>query len=126
MPFRDVVVGGLRRIQQGVFGIGDPHDNLSSPHAVIGDTKKEGGHYAFHEGDLFTPGTGNWVFEPAYETPLSTIWGMGFLRVPNTFNPIQPQIVYTQPKVVVNGIGGQIAGQMALQPLLVDAPEQGG
>lgn len=72
----------------------------------------------YFEGDLFTPGAQNWVYEPVLErTPLQTTWGRGFLRTPNFFDPIQPPQVYSNPNVFTNGIGGLVAGQMALQPL---------
>lgn len=72
----------------------------------------------FFEGDLFTPGAQNYVYEPVFErTPLQTIWGAGFLRTPNTFSPIQSPQVWSQPNVFTNGIGGLVAGQLVLQPL---------
>lgn len=50
--------------------------------------------YEFTAGDLFEPGTGNWVFMPPWETPINTTWGHGFALVhqPKTshiFGPIQ-------------------------------------
>lgn len=124
-PF-NIIAGGLNQVKQGIFGTGSPASQLSSPSEVIGETRAEGGVYAFHEGDLFTPGAGNWVLEPSQETPLATVWGHGFLRVPNTFNPLQPPQLYANPNVATNGIGGSIAGQMIFQPLMEPAPEQGG
>lgn len=112
-----VVGGGLSRIFQGVFGVGSPASQLSSPDQVKGENAAEGGVYNFHEGDLFTPGTSNWVMDPSHETALMTVWGHAFLRSPNTFNPIQPVQVYANPTAVLNGIGGPVAGQLALQPL---------
>jgi hypothetical protein len=116
-------VAGLDRILQGVFGVGDANDQLSSPGYVV----RRPGLYNYHEGDLFTPGTGNWVFEPPFETPLNTIWGHAFLRTPNMFSPVQPPQIMSNPNITVNGIGGQIAGQIIFQPLLdpAHAPEQG-
>lgn len=119
-------VAGLGRIMSGVFGMGSPASQLSSPAQVEGENGP-GAFYAFHEGDLFQPGTGNWVFEPSLETPLNTIWGHAFLRTPNTFNPVQPPQIYSNPNITVNGLGGPIAGQIIFQPLIdpTTAPEQG-
>lgn len=122
----EIISGGLRTVFQGVFGRGDANDQLSSPEYVGGQTRQSGGVYHMHEGDLFTPGTGNWVLDPSQETALQTVWGHAFLRVPNVFNPIHPQIVFSDPTVVTNGLAGLIAGQMVMQPLIVPAPEQGG
>lgn len=117
-----IKTGGLTRIFQGIFGIGSPAPDTSSPAAVV----HSGTPYMFYEGDLFEPGTGNWVFEPFQDLPLMTIWGNGFLRVPNTFNPTQPPQVMSSPTLTPNGIGGLVAGQVAFQPLSKPTPEQGG
>lgn len=109
------VSGANVRIRLGSFGIGTP---ISGSEAVAGGNAASIYHY--HEGDLFTPGSGNWVFEPNFELPLVTIWGNAFLRRPNTFNPLQTQQLYAQPNVVPNGIGGLQAGQMDLEPLSFD------
>jgi hypothetical protein len=109
-----VYTSGLFRILQGAFGLGSVESQLSSPAAVGGQR----GFYHFHEGDIFEPGTGNYVLDPTFETPLMTTWGHAFLRTPNTFNPLQPPQIYSNANVTVGGIGGPIAGQMALQPLL--------
>jgi len=116
----------MGRILAGAFGFGSPNSQLSSPSQVIGDTKAEGGVYYMHEGDLFTPGTGNWVLDATFETPTDTIWGHAFLRTPNTFKVSQPPQVYSNPTVVTDGLGGPLAGQIILQPLMEPAPEQGG
>jgi len=120
-PSENVITGGLVRIFQGAFGIGDAGDELSSSAQVGGQR----GIYHFHEGDLFTPGTGNWVLDPSLEVPLNTIWGNAFLRTPNTFNPIQPPQVYANQTVSTVGLGGLVAGQIIFQPLQEPAPEQG-
>jgi hypothetical protein len=74
--------------------------------------------YTYFEGDVFTNGALHYVYEPRFErTPIVTMWGQGFLRTPNTFLAFQPPQVWSNPNVVTNGIGGIVAGQMALQPL---------
>lgn len=108
------VTGANTRIMAGVFGVGQ---------AVTPPIPSEGsgfdGIYNYHEGDIFTPGAMNWVFEPTTELPLYAIWGKAFTRIANTFNPIQPPQIYAQPHVVTSGMGGLQAGQLELQPLLV-------
>lgn len=108
------ISGANIRIQMGEFGVGAPISNLSAfvnPFAVPAI-------YFFHEGDLFTPGSQNWVFEPTTELPLVTIWGNAFLRRPNTFAPFQPPQVWAQPNVFINGIGGLQTGTVEMEPLL--------
>jgi hypothetical protein len=106
------VTGGIVRIITGLFGTGDTrgvaqvNPNASTPI------------YRYHEGDVFLPGTGNWVFEPGFELPMQTIWGNAFLRKPNTFNPLQVPQLYSNPTVVNNGLGGLQAGIMQLEPLI--------
>lgn len=109
------VVGSNTRIRMGIFGNGSP----AYAFADVDPTDKSGGIYSYHEGALFTPGAENFVFEPNFELPMQTIWGRGFIRNPNVFSPIQPQQVYSQPQISINGLGGIISGQMALQPLLM-------
>jgi hypothetical protein len=105
------------RIAMGEFGVGNPFSgNLSAFVNPVG----EPGLYFYHEGDIFTPGAQNWVFEPSTELPLQTIWGMAFLRKPNTFNPLQPPQVYAQPTVKNSGLGGLQAGSIELEPLLYE------
>jgi hypothetical protein len=73
--------------------------------------------YNYHEGDLFTPGTGNFVFEINLELPLVTIWGNAFLRTPNVFNPYQPPPIIMQNNVTQGGLGGLQAGGIQFEPL---------
>lgn len=81
-------------------------------------TRKAQPFYQYHIGDLFTPGTQNFVFEPTTElTPLTTIWGNAFLSKPNAWPVTQPPQQWAPYNKYVNGIGGLIAGQYALQPL---------
>lgn len=107
--------GAMSLLRAGLFGVATPQNQLSSQ--ILLAPGHGASVYSFHEGDLFTPGTQNYVFDYPWELPMGTIWGHGFLRTPNTFNPLQPQQLYSNPNVVINGIGGLIAGQMALQPL---------
>lgn len=111
---RDTNTGALSRIVRGLFGSANPASFSSSSEVVTPGPKAL---YHYHEGDVFTPGTGNYVFDYPFEFPLQTIWGIGFLRRPNTFSPLQPQQIEAVPNVVINGIGGLIAGQIATQPL---------
>jgi len=117
------IQGSLAEIMRCAFGCGSPANQLSSPNEVLGIF---GNLYQLHEGDLFTPGTGNWVLDPAFDTPLMAIWGHGSNRQPNTFNPFQPVQVIQTNTLTLQGMGGLIAGQMALAPLREPAPEQGG
>ena len=116
VPTTNTQSGGMNRILAGLFGVSNPRTNSSAQVAVPG--KKALYHY--HEGDLFTPGTENYVFDYPFEFPLQTIWGIAFLRRPNVFNPLQPNQVYSNPNVVINGIGGLIAGQLVTQPIETD------
>ena len=109
------VSGANIRIRQGVFGVGNPAFTFADVDPNAGT-----GIYNYHEGDLFTPGAGNFVFEPTFELPIETLWGFGFIRNPNTFSPLQQPQVFSPPTVVNNGIGGLVAGQIALQPLIED------
>jgi len=104
--------GAISRIMAGLFGTGNPRDN-SSDQVVV--PKSRTGYYHFHEGDVFTPGTQNYVFEPATENPVQTIWGRGFLY-PATPWPVEqePQVM-SYPTVQINGIGGVVAGQFVGQ-----------
>jgi hypothetical protein len=123
-----VPAGGFRQLLTALFGFGSPESGLKSkplqPVSIStvpgagGGGNENAGLYTYHEGDLFNPGAMNYVFEPQTELPLQTIWGFGFLRRPNTFNPIQPPQVWANPTTQMNGIGGIEAGQFALQPLL--------
>jgi hypothetical protein len=106
------VSGSNVRIRSGEFGSGSP------AYAFETDGRPSAGIYSYHEGDLFSPGSGNWVFEPNFELPLITVWGKGFIRNPNTFNPYQMPQIWSQPRVVQNGLGGPIAGDVMLQGLI--------
>jgi hypothetical protein len=113
--------GALSRVMAGVFGTGGPGTDSSSEVRPAGDSmpnRTPTGFYHFHEGDVFTPGTANYVFEPTLElTPVTPVWGHAFLRRPNSFSPLQPSQSMSYPNVQINGIGGIVAGQFVLQPL---------
>jgi hypothetical protein len=110
----NVVTGGNRGFQQQ-----SPQGSPISGDQLVGGLGTTP-LYQYHEGDLFTPGTGNWVFELNLELPMVTIWGNAFLRTPNTFNPYQPPPLIMQPTVVQAGIGGLQAGGIQFTPLQVD------
>ncbi len=107
------VTGANFRIQQGAFGIGQPIFPVT-----VTDGSGFEGIYSYHQGDLFTPGAQNYVFESNFELPLQTLWGHGFLPIPQYFNPLQPPQVVANQTLYTNGYGGLQAGQMALQPLI--------
>lgn len=113
-----VTVGALSRIASGVFGLGNPIPGLAAQN-VKQDPGKPGGPAHYYEGDIWTPGTSNWVMDPTHDGPLNTVWGHAFLRLPNGFNPYQQPQIYTQAASYLYGVGGQIAGQMVTQPLSV-------
>jgi hypothetical protein len=106
------VSGGNTRIRSGDFGSGSP------AFAFETDGRPSTSIYSYHEGDLFSPGSQNWVFETNFELPLITVWGKGFIRNPNTFNPIHGPQVWSSPNVVQNGLGGPVAGDMELTGLI--------
>lgn len=97
---------------------GSPQAGLAASN-VVGQQR---GYYHFHEGDLFTPGTGNFVLDPVYETPLMCVWGNGSLRQPNVFNPLQPPQVWPLPVFKTQGLGGLQTGQLMLAPLMSTSP----
>lgn len=113
IPAQPVVSGAQVRILTGEFGNGSPFAGVAQV-----DPRASSAIYNYHEGDVFLPGTGNYVFESIYELPLVTIWGNAFLRRPNTFNPLQGPQVFAQSTLTPNGIGGVVPGDMELQGLL--------
>ena len=110
--------GANLRISHGAFGSGGPQIEILPESALHGI-------YHYHIGDLFNPGTGNFVFENQFELPLVTLWGRAATRTPNTFNPFQPPQIMAPVFRQTNGLGGLQAGQMALEPLILPN-EQGG
>jgi len=113
MPSEPVTGGISRIILNHEFGEGSP---MFAAVAVNPDSESDG-LYQFHEGDLFSPGAGNWVFEPNFELPMVTIWGNAFLRRANTFKVLQPPQVWSNPTVTNAGLGGLQAGTIELTPL---------
>lgn len=113
IPSEPVQSGAIVRIAEGDFGNGSPFAGIAqvNPFAISAIA-------VYHQGDIFLPGTQNYVYEPTQELPLVTIWGRGFIRNPNTFNPLQPPQVFSQPNLAPNGIGGIVAGDMELQALI--------
>jgi len=107
--------GAMSLIRQGLFGLPDSAQLQEAPVSL------SPGHgasvYTYHQGDLFFPGTGNYVFDYPFELPMNTIWGHAFLTRVNKFNPLQPPQLYSNPNVFLNGIGGLVAGGIAFQPL---------
>lgn len=105
------VTGGITRIIQGVFGIGAP--------TALAETIEgtESAAYLYHEGDVFLPGAGNFVFEPNFELPLQTVWGNGILIAANRWPEFQPPQIMIQPSVPVAGLGGIEAGTFEFTPL---------
>ena len=110
----EIVVGGMTRI--GEFGYGSPLDGDLQETIV-----QQPGLYHFHEGDLFTPGAGNYVFESPFETPIQPIWGSGAnggMQFPNQPPaPTQPPQVFSNPTITTKGVGGLIPGGIVFQPL---------
>jgi hypothetical protein len=85
--------------------------------------------YQYQFGDLFTPGAGNVVFEPAFALPSIQLIGSGIYAGPAPgvvrpyFRSTNPQFISAVQAATVAGIGGPIAGQFVTQPLSV--PEAG-
>jgi hypothetical protein len=111
--------GAIVRINRGLFGVGSPQ--LPYPQG-------NGTFYHFHEGDLFTPGSQNFVFESPLELPLQSIWGgggaaQGFLIEGSGngfFNPYQSPQIYSEQRVFTNGLGGLQAGELEFYPLILN------
>jgi hypothetical protein len=109
--------GGISRIIAGVFGSGTPQPQVgaASPNPV----------YAYHEGDIFRPGTENFVFESLLELPLTAWWGAGSGIRQGTPYPVNAWPVFaseiptvSRPTVTRAGLGGLQAGAFVQQPLL--------
>lgn len=71
--------------------------------------------YNHHQGQVLSPGTQNFVFEPGFELPTFPIAsGVANLQ---QLRPLSPPQIYQARSIPVAGIGGLTAGQMALQGL---------
>jgi len=76
---------------------------------------KTAGVYNHHQGQVLTPGTQNFVFEPGFELPTFPIAkGVANLQ---QLGPLSPPQIYQAQSIPVGGIGGLTAGQLALQVL---------
>lgn len=111
-------VGGASRIPSE-FPAGNPlPGQSSSPFEVVG---VQGNFYHMHEGDIFEPGTGNWVLDPFQEWPIQTNWGHAFLVNDSArqgfFRTFQPPQIYVGQNLTPNGLGGLVSGQLVSQPL---------
>lgn len=117
-------VGIAYRINEG--------PGLPPGHPMLPIIEAAGSPYRWYEGDLFTPLTGNYVFDPPWELPTSSYFGGGgcvggWWRQPNVFTPRQaaPQsgpFLNTgfATNVPATGLNGLIAGQFSTEPLLDD------
>lgn len=72
-------------------------------------------------------GVGNLAYVPDFLLS-APAWfaGNAMLRVPNSIVIAQPPVMITQPKTILEGIGGLTAGQMVHQPLLEVQVDNGG
>lgn len=121
--------GGISRILAGVFGAGGPtpYNQLDvDPRSVAPML------YAYHEGDVFTPGAENFVFEPMQELPLKGWWGAGSDANQGTPYPVNAWPVFASvapnwslPTVTRDGYGGLQAGAFVQQPLLDQESDNG-
>lgn len=124
----------LRKRHGGNVGLeqfwNSPNDeSLLVGHPQLPVIISSGSPYNWHEGDLFTPLTGNFVFDPLWELPTTNYFGGGagvggWWHMPNVFSPRQfaPVLGLTSDRgFVVNvpytGVNGLIAGQFAREPL---------
>lgn len=118
VPYQPMMlVAALRRIAQGIWGLGSPIFGMAMQQNVGSAMNKEGGPYQVYQAALFTPGTGNFAVDPTHETPIMTDWGHGFLRHPNTFACVGPAQVFSLQASQIFGVGGIVPGQMWTQPL---------
>ncbi len=80
------------------------------------------GLYHLHQGDVFLPGAGSMVFEPAFGLPPIQLIGAA-IYAGAAPHPLQPPQIRTTLTTTTAGIGGQIAGQLIGAPLFT--PEGG-
>jgi hypothetical protein len=110
--------GAIARIFAGAFGSG-------SPQKVVPGAQAAAPIYAYHEGDIFRPGSENFVFESLLESPVTAWFGAGSGIRQGTPYPGNAWPVYAaevpmiaHPIVTRAGLGGLQAGAFVQQPLL--------
>jgi hypothetical protein len=79
--------------------------------------------YQTHHGDVFLPGAGNVVFEPAFQLPVIYYVGHGIPA--GHLHVIQPPQLYVTQTAKIAGIGGVIAGQWVTMGLNVPETTNG-
>lgn len=72
--------------------------------------------YQYHLGIRFDPGAMAEAFEPLFGLPLVSFRGSG--RVAGALRPLQPPQVWFTQQQGIQGLGGLVAGQVILQPLI--------
>lgn len=82
------------------------------------------GPYHYHQGDVFLPGAGGQVFEPAFSLPMIQLIGAAIYAGPAP-HPLQPPQVRTTLTTTTAGLGGLVAGQLIGAPLLVPETSNG-
>jgi hypothetical protein len=82
-----------------------------------------GGLYYYHMGDIFTPGTQNYVFQPAYTLPTMQLIGAAIYSGPAP-RTTSPQVIFATQVRRIAGMGGLFSGQFVQQPL--NTPEGNG
>ena len=80
------------------------------------------GLYSYHAGFLFDPGAERAAFEMRFGLPLFDALGIDVRA--GALLPLQPPQVYVNLANRIAGIGGLVAGNIALQSLTT--PEEGG
>jgi len=84
--------------------------------------------YQYHTGDVFLPGAGNAVYEPAppvFPAILPIVQLIGASILAGQLRVTQYPQVYANQTGLVAGIGGVVAGQIVGQPLNVPETTNG-
>ena len=114
---RILTTGGISRVIAGAFGVGGPLPDAVDPRAAAPI-------YAYHEGDVFYPGAGNFVFESLHELPVSQLEGGGGINMGTSYRMNAWPVYAGTPPLIMNntvtkvGLGGLQAGAFIQQPLL--------
>ncbi len=108
------VSNGAAQILQGIFGVGGPTAYAFADVSLASNMSPVA---LYHEGDLFTPGAQNFVFESVFEFYPRDLKGNGFYRRANTFSPRQSAQAFTLANTVKSGLGGLQAGQFHMTQL---------